>query len=105
MRSNSSGFYVGLQERAGYSPTDVFGHLSALVGEFGVQMETIQKYYRRLSELSKKDENLKTSHSIDEANEKQKIKTKKLNSASKGKPTAKSKNADKIKSPPQKKTD
>ncbi|TDO99288.1 low affinity iron permease family protein [Flavobacterium sp. 245] len=33
------------------------------------EMEIIQKYYRRLSELAKKDESIRTSHSIAEAHE------------------------------------
>jgi low affinity Fe/Cu permease len=33
------------------------------------EMKTIQKYYSRLSQLSKKDENLQQSHSIEEADE------------------------------------
>ena len=38
------------------------------------EMETVQKYYRKLSALSDKDENLQTSHSIDEAREDHQIK-------------------------------
>lgn len=41
------------------------------------EMITIQKYYQRLSELSKKDGTLQTSHSIDEAHEQHEIKSKK----------------------------
>ncbi|MRX69369.1 low affinity iron permease family protein [Flavobacterium resistens] len=33
------------------------------------EMEIVQKYYRRLSELAKKDETIRTSHSIAEAQE------------------------------------
>ncbi|HSD09224.1 low affinity iron permease family protein [Flavobacterium sp.] len=33
------------------------------------EMIIVQKYYHRLNELSKKDESIKTSHSIDEAHE------------------------------------
>ncbi|MHC0443265.1 low affinity iron permease family protein [Flavobacterium sp. 3-210] len=33
------------------------------------EMEIVQKYYRRLSELAKKDETIRTSHSIAEAHE------------------------------------
>lgn len=33
------------------------------------EMEIIQKYYRRLSELAKKDESIRTSHSIAEAHD------------------------------------
>ena len=69
------------------------------------EMEIIQKYYRHLSDLSKKDKNLKTSHSIDEANEKQKIKTKKAKSASKDKPSGKIKTTEKPKSAPKKNID
>ena len=38
------------------------------------EMEIIQKYYRHLSDLAKKDKNLKISHSIDEADKKHKLK-------------------------------
>lgn len=44
------------------------------------EMETIKKYYRHLSVLSKKDETLQTSHSIDEAKEQHEIKSKKQES-------------------------
>ena len=38
------------------------------------EMIAVQKYYRRLSELSAKDESLRTSHSIEEAHENHKEK-------------------------------
>ena len=41
------------------------------------EMTVIQKYYRHLSELSKKDQTLQTSHSIEESEEKHEIKSKK----------------------------
>lgn len=41
------------------------------------EMITIQKYYRSLSELSKKDSTLLTSHSIEEAEEQHEFKSKK----------------------------
>lgn len=41
------------------------------------EMEIIQKYYRHLSALTKKDETLQTSHSIDEAKQQHQIKSKK----------------------------
>lgn len=41
------------------------------------EMIIVQKYYQRLSELSKGDESLQTSHSIDEAHEQHEIKSKK----------------------------
>ena len=41
------------------------------------EMMTIQKYYRSLSEMSKKDSNLMTSHSIEEAGEQHEIKNNK----------------------------
>jgi low affinity Fe/Cu permease len=40
------------------------------------EMAVIQKYYKRLSELSKKEESLQTSHSIDEAQNLHTLKTK-----------------------------
>jgi len=40
------------------------------------EMIIIQKYYHRLSELSKKEESLQTSHSIDEAHQLHAIKSK-----------------------------
>lgn len=43
------------------------------------EMMIVQKYYRSLSDLSKKDESLQTSHSIEEAEEQHVIKTKKRN--------------------------
>ena len=61
------------------------------------EMEIIQKYYRHLSDLSKKDKNLKISHSIDEANEKNKLKTKKLQPNTKAKPAQKTKTSEKTK--------
>lgn len=68
------------------------------------EMEIIQKYYRHLSELSKKDKNLKISHSIDEANEKHKFKTKKVKPTPKDKPLEKAKTAKKAKPAPKKNT-
>ena len=41
------------------------------------EMTVIQKYYRNLSDLSKKDQTLQTSHSIEESEEKHEIKSKK----------------------------
>ncbi|MBC7605578.1 MAG: low affinity iron permease family protein [Burkholderiales bacterium] len=41
------------------------------------EMTVIQKYYRHLSELSKKDQTLQTSHSIEESEQKHEIKSKK----------------------------
>lgn len=41
------------------------------------EMIIVQKYYQRLSELSKNEESLQTSHSIDEAQEQHELKTKK----------------------------
>ena len=55
------------------------------------EMKIIQKYYRHLSDLSKKDKTLKMSYSIDEANEKHQFKTKKV------KVTPKEKRLDKLK--------
>ena len=55
------------------------------------EMEIIQKYYQHLSDLSKKDKNLKISHSIDEANKKHKLKDTQTKPTAKVKPTAKSK--------------
>jgi hypothetical protein len=63
------------------------------------EMEVIQKYYRHLSDLSKKDKNLKVSHSIDEANEKNKLKLKKGNPIPKNKPKEKAKTPEKVKIP------
>jgi len=40
------------------------------------EMITVQKYYQRLSELSKNDESLQTSHSIDEAHNLHELKSK-----------------------------
>ncbi len=40
------------------------------------ELKVIQKYYSRLSDLTKKDHNLQQSHSIDEANEKSQQKNK-----------------------------
>ena len=40
------------------------------------EMITVQKYYQRLSELTKKDETLIASHSIDEADDQHEIKSK-----------------------------
>ncbi|WP_264550685.1 low affinity iron permease family protein [Flavobacterium sp. N2038] len=44
------------------------------------EMVIIQKYYRRLSELAKKDESIRTSHSIAEAHEQHERKGKSRNS-------------------------
>ena len=41
------------------------------------EMIIVQKYYKRLSELSKKEVSLQTSHSIDEAHQQHEIKSKK----------------------------
>lgn len=41
------------------------------------EMKVIQKYYRNLSNLSKKEEPLQTSHSIEESEEKHEIKSNK----------------------------
>lgn len=41
------------------------------------EMIIIQKYYKRLSELSKKEESLQITHSIDEAHEQHELKSKK----------------------------
>jgi low affinity Fe/Cu permease len=69
------------------------------------EMEIIQKYYRHLSALSKKDKNLKISHSIDEANEKHKLKIKKAEPTSDAKPKPKTKTtAAKVKPAPKKST-
>lgn len=59
------------------------------------EMEIIQKHYRHLSDLSKKDKNLKMSHSIDEANKKHTLKKKNTKLTTKVKPTAKAKTATK----------
>ena len=68
------------------------------------EMEIIQKYYRHLSDLSKKDKNLKISHSIDEANKKHtfKDKTKTAKTTSKVKPAVKTKTTAKAKPSPKK---
>jgi low affinity Fe/Cu permease len=58
------------------------------------EMEVIQKYYRHLSDLSKKDKNLRMSHSIDEANKNHELKVK---TKPKAKTTLKSKNTEKKK--------
>ena len=42
------------------------------------EMETVQKYYRKLGELAKKGESIHSSHSLDEANNKHAIKSQKL---------------------------
>ena len=47
------------------------------------EMIVIQKYYKRLSELSKKEESLQTSHSIDEAHNLHTLKSKLKQSVSK----------------------
>ena len=38
------------------------------------ELKVIRKYYARLSEMSKKEENIQQSHSIDEANERHQLK-------------------------------
>jgi low affinity Fe/Cu permease len=43
------------------------------------EMLVIQKYYHKLSELAKKEESIKTSHSIEEAHTQHAIKNKKRN--------------------------
>ena len=40
------------------------------------EMEVVQKYYRKLSALSKKEESLHTSHSLDEAEDQHQMKSK-----------------------------
>jgi len=62
------------------------------------EMKIIQKYYRHLSDLSKKDKTLTMSHSIDEANEKHQFKTKKVKVTPKEKPLNKLKIKEKPKS-------
>ena len=47
------------------------------------EMIVIQKYYKRLSELSKKEESLQTSHSIDEAHNLHTLKSKLKHTVSK----------------------
>jgi low affinity Fe/Cu permease len=42
------------------------------------ELKVIQKYYRKLSQFSREEQNLQTSHSIDEAEENHKIKTEKM---------------------------
>lgn len=66
------------------------------------EMETIQKFYRHLSDLSKKENNLQTSHSINEANKKHKIKTNQPKPAAKAKPVRKTKATEKPKPVPKK---
>jgi low affinity Fe/Cu permease len=44
------------------------------------EMEAVQKYYRKLSELTKKEESLHSSHSLDEAREQHERKAKKQQS-------------------------
>jgi low affinity Fe/Cu permease len=51
------------------------------------EMMIVQKYYRSLSELSKKDQSLQTSHSIEEAEEQHEIKSQHGRNASKPKTT------------------
>lgn len=41
------------------------------------EMIIVQKYYKRLSELSKKEDSLQTTHSIDDAHEQHELKTRK----------------------------
>lgn len=41
------------------------------------EMKIVQKYYQRLSELSKNEESLQTTHSIDEAHQQHELKSKK----------------------------
>lgn len=53
------------------------------------EMEIIQKYYRHLSKLTKEDETLQTSHSIDEAKQQHEIKTKKQDAEDKKNATRK----------------
>ncbi|MDQ6471768.1 low affinity iron permease family protein [Flavobacterium sp. LHD-80] len=54
------------------------------------EMEIIKKYYHRLSELAKKDETIRTSHSIAEANEQHERKDKNRNqNKAKNKPAKK----------------
>lgn len=55
------------------------------------EMVTIQKYYRKLSELSKKEESIKSSHSIEEAETQHNIKDSKRNKkgTKKNKPVSK----------------
>ena len=53
------------------------------------EMIIIQKYYHRLSELAKKDESIKTSHSIDEASDQHERKDKNRNQIRNNKSTKK----------------
>ena len=53
------------------------------------EMIIIQKYYHRLSELAKKDESIKTSHSIDEASDQHERKDKNRNQIRTNKSTKK----------------
>lgn len=53
------------------------------------EMEIVQKYYRHLSALTKKDETLQTSHSIDEAKQQHEIKSKKQDAEDKRNASAK----------------
>lgn len=68
------------------------------------EMEIIQKYYRHLSDLSKKDKNLKISHSIDEANKNHNLKNNTAKPAVKVKTAQKTKTTAKTKSSPKKNT-
>lgn len=45
------------------------------------EMEVVQKYYRKLSALSKKEESVHTSHSLDEAQDQHQMKSKRLKAA------------------------
>jgi low affinity Fe/Cu permease len=67
------------------------------------EMMIVQKYYRSLSALSKKEESLQTSHSIEEAEEQHHIKNNKKDVKSKSDVAAVAKS--KPKSKPQKKAD
>jgi low affinity Fe/Cu permease len=64
------------------------------------EMEIIQKYYRHLSTLSKKDKNLRVSHSISEADEKHKLKTTKEKAPPKAPPARKARKTEKPKAVP-----
>lgn len=50
------------------------------------EMETVQKYYRKLSALAKKEESIHTSHSLDEADDQHEIKSKSLKAQDTKKP-------------------
>lgn len=51
------------------------------------EMEVVQKYYRKLSALSKKEESIHTSHSLDEAEDQHEMKSKRLKAADTNKVT------------------